>query len=248
MARDHHRGLVALDPLRQLDVAEKTLAAPTGRRFVGWRVMHPDPPLRPRSGGVAELIVNPLFDQRSIPPRADREQSVADAETAAIAGDSEFADLADPARDLFAFRTTFVEIVISGADDHAGDAGQQRQILFHHDNLGAEIYPGADVQSISGEYDEVEQRCGAEQPIELRQRIVQIGHDEAAHLENNPVLKKQARRKSLRNPSQPSKDCAEPEQGGAADARRHRSRWKLKLAPFAAETPLRSACRNARRS
>src|SRR4051794_39169600 len=103
MARDHHRGLVALDPLRQLDVAAKTLAAPAGRRVVGGRVMPPDPPLRPRSGGVAEIIVNPLFDTRSIPPRADREQSVANAETAAIAGDSEFADLADPARDLFAF-------------------------------------------------------------------------------------------------------------------------------------------------
>src|SRR5436305_1368727 len=39
---------------------------------------------------------------------------------------------------------------------HPRDRLQQRQILFHHDDLGAEIHPGADVQSISGEYDEVE--------------------------------------------------------------------------------------------
>ena len=71
--------------------------------------------------------------------------------------------------------------------------------FLHHDDLGAEIDQRADVERIAGEDDEVELRCRAEQPVELRQRIVQIGHDEAAHLEDNPVLKKQARRKTLRN-------------------------------------------------
>ena len=53
--------------------------------------------------------------------------------------DSEFADVADPARDFFALGAAFVEVMIARAQDHAGDAGQQREIFLHDDDLGAEI-------------------------------------------------------------------------------------------------------------
>ena len=43
-------------------------------------------------------------------------------EVVAVAGDAEFADLADPARDLFAFGAAFVEVVIAGAEDDPGHA------------------------------------------------------------------------------------------------------------------------------
>ena len=54
MARDHHRGLVALDPLHEFDVAEEALAAPARRRIRRRRVMDPDPSLQPLRGGLAQ--------------------------------------------------------------------------------------------------------------------------------------------------------------------------------------------------
>ena len=122
--------------------------------------MHPDPSLQPRDGGLAKLAVDALLDQRSVPPRTNREERVADGQAVAVAGDAEFADLADPARDLFALRTAFVEVVIARAEDHPGDAGQQRQIFFDHDDLGAEIDERSNVESIAGE-DDAGRICGA---------------------------------------------------------------------------------------
>ena len=143
--------------------------------------MHPDPSLQPSGRGVAELVLDALLDQRSIPPRADREQGVADGQAVAVAGDAEFANVADPARDLLAFRTAFVEIVIAGAEDYLGDAGQQRKIFFDDQYLGAEVDIGSDVERIAGEDDEIEIRGRAEQPVKLRKLIVQICDDEAAN-------------------------------------------------------------------
>ena len=67
-----------------------------------------------------------------------------------------------------------------------GDAGQQRQVFFHDHDLGAEIDRRSNVQRIAGEDHKVELGCGAEQPIELRQRILQIGHHQTAHVKSNP--------------------------------------------------------------
>src|SRR6266702_3439399 len=136
MAGDHHRGLVAFDPLHQFDIAEEALATPACRRIRRWGVVRPDPSLRPSRASFAQLGVDALFHQRSVPPWADREQRVADHEIVAIAGDAEFADLADPARDLLALRTSFIEIVVARAEDDAGEAGEQREILLHHHDLG----------------------------------------------------------------------------------------------------------------
>ena len=79
--------------------------------------MHPDPALRRLERGVAKLGLDAALDQRSVPPRTHREADVADGEVVAVAGDAEFADIVDPARDLFAFRAAFVEIVIARAED-----------------------------------------------------------------------------------------------------------------------------------
>jgi hypothetical protein len=100
----------------------------------------------------------------------------------AVAGDAEVADLADPSRYLLALGAAFVEVMISGAKNNPGDARQQRQIFPHDHDLGAEIHQRSNVERISGEDNEVELRCCAEQPVELRQRIVQICNDEAAHI------------------------------------------------------------------
>ena len=131
--------------------------------------MHPDPVRGPSRGVRFQLSLEPLLDQRPVPPRTDRKARVADGDAVAVAGDAEFADLADPARNLFAFRAALVEVVIARAEDHLRDAGQQREIFLYHHDLGAEINEGADVERIAGEDHEVEFGCRRQQPIELRQ-------------------------------------------------------------------------------
>ena len=94
---------------------------------------------------------------------------VADGEVVAVAGDAEFADVADPARDLFALRAAFVEVVIARAENDPRHARQQRQVFFHHHDLRAEIDERSDVERVTGENDDVELGSCRQQPVELRQ-------------------------------------------------------------------------------
>src|SRR3954471_14799496 len=97
MARDDHGGLIALDPLHQFDVAEITLAAPAGRGIRRRGMVHPYPSPGPPRGGLAQLHLDALPDQRSIPPRTDGKKRIAQGEAVAIAGNAKLARLADPA-------------------------------------------------------------------------------------------------------------------------------------------------------
>jgi hypothetical protein len=63
-------------------------------------------------------------------------QPVAHRKTVTVAGNAELAQPADPARDLLALGIAFVEVVICGAENDAGDARQPRELAFHRD-LGA---------------------------------------------------------------------------------------------------------------
>lgn len=65
-------------------------------------------------------------------------QRVTHRKTVTVAGNAELAQPADPARDLLALGIAFVEVVICGAENDAGDARPPREVAFHHD-LGAEI-------------------------------------------------------------------------------------------------------------
>ncbi len=53
--------------------------------------------------------------------------------------------------------------------------------FFTTRDLRAEIDDRPDIERIAGKDDEIELRRGAQQPVELRQRIMQIGDDETAH-------------------------------------------------------------------
>ena len=84
--------------------------------------MHPDPALRPLERGIAKLGFDAALDQRSVPPGTYREADVAHGQAVAVAGDAESADIADPARDLLAFRAALVEVVIARAENDPCDA------------------------------------------------------------------------------------------------------------------------------
>ena len=94
---------------------------------------------------------------------------VADGEVVAVAGDAEFSDIADPARDLLAFRAAFVEVVIARAENDPRHARQQRQVFFDDHDLRAEIDERSDVERVTGENDDVEFGSCRQQPVELRQ-------------------------------------------------------------------------------
>src|SRR6476659_10212537 len=128
-------------------------------------MMDPDPLLQPLRHGVAKLAFEAALDQRSVPPRTHREERVRYREAVAVAGNAEFAHFADPARDLFALRAAVVEVVIARAEDDAGYSGQQRQVFFHHQDLGTEIDHRSDVERVAGENDDVELRRSREQPV-----------------------------------------------------------------------------------
>src|SRR5947209_19419380 len=96
MAGDHHRRLILHDPLHQLHIAEKALAAPAGRRISRRRVVRPDPSLRTVDRSITQLVGDALLDPWSIPPRAHREQRVADGHSLAIADDAKRAHLRYP--------------------------------------------------------------------------------------------------------------------------------------------------------
>jgi hypothetical protein len=59
--------------------------------------------------------------------------------------------------------------VIARAENDPRQARQQRQILFHDQDLRAEIHERSDVEGVAGENDDVEFRCCRQQPVELRQ-------------------------------------------------------------------------------
>src|SRR3954470_3529112 len=103
------------------------------------RMMNPGPAVKPSRGGFAQLDVDLLLDEWPVPPGTNCEERVANPHAVPIAGDAEFADLADPAGHLLALGTALIEIVIARAQDDRGDAGQQCQILFRDHDLRAEI-------------------------------------------------------------------------------------------------------------
>ena len=55
------------------------------------------------------------------------------------------------------------------------------QILLHHHDLGAEVDERTEIERVSGENHEIELRRGGEQPVELRQRIMQISDNQTTH-------------------------------------------------------------------
>ena len=85
-------------------------------------------------------------------------------------------------REMFlASAIALIEIVIARAQNDTGETGEPREVFFHHHDLGAEIDRRADIERIAGKDHDVELGCSAEQPVKLRQRVVQVCNDQTAH-------------------------------------------------------------------
>ena len=124
MARDHHRRLIAARSIAPVRRRRKIAFRPS------WSANSPAARDGPRSSRCSRLrrrfaqAVSSIRCLTSGPSHHGHtvKQRVADGEAVAVAGDAELAHLADPARDLLAFRVALVEVVIARAQDDAGDA------------------------------------------------------------------------------------------------------------------------------
>src|SRR5262249_6212536 len=117
----------------------------------------------------------------------------------------------------------------------------------HHDDLGAEVDRRADVECVARKNHQIELRSCAEQPVELRQRVVQVSDNQAAHLLKNPAGHENTAPGTGRN-----KTISRKMLWGIFSARQMRAEagkaCGLMCALTRAKTPPRSACRRGRRS
>ena len=112
---------------------------------------------------------------RPVPPRADRDERVTDEHGVAVGQYAATPSLLEPQSGAFAIGVLTVEIVVAGADDEAPGGVQQVEVLQHHHGLGVEGDSRGDVQLIAGHHHEVEVGRTSDDPIELRQGVVEVG-------------------------------------------------------------------------
>jgi len=58
---------------------------------------------------------------------------------------------------------------------------QGREVAEDRHTLRVERNRRTDVEKVAGHYDQVELRCGSDDPVELGQGVVKIGDEEDAH-------------------------------------------------------------------
>ena len=182
MATQHQVGMVLLDPPVEVGVAVVPLARPARGGVVGRCVVHPDPGSAVAHGRVlGELTINRSARHRSIPPLAHRHECVVGAEARPVDEDARGLRRVEPHRGAFTVLVVRVEIVIAGARDDGGLRREAREILEHHRDLRVGLDDRGDVEVVAGYDHELvvgRHRCD---PVELLERVVQVGDQEDPH-------------------------------------------------------------------
>src|SRR5262245_55275782 len=181
MAREHHVGPILLDPLPELDVAEMALAAPAGRRLRRRRVMNPDPAPGPLGRRLGQLRADPGPYDRPVPPRAHGEQCVLEREGLAIADDPRSLGAPEPLCDPLAGLVPGIEVVIAGTDKEQRFAAEPREVFPDDDALCPPVDHRTQVEMIPGHDHDIKVPRRVEDPVELRQRIMQVGYEKQSH-------------------------------------------------------------------
>ena len=86
-----------------------------------------------------------------------------------------------PARGLLAGLVLGIEVVIARADHEPRLGGEPAEIFPYHDALGPAVDERGDVEMVAGHDHHVEIAGDVEHPVELRQRIMEIGYQEESH-------------------------------------------------------------------
>ena len=83
-----------------------------------------------------------------------------------------------PSRHLLTGLVLGVEVVIAGTDQHPGFRPQAAEIFSHDHALDAAIDDRGEIEVVAGQYDHVEVVSLTEDPVELGQRIMEVGYQE----------------------------------------------------------------------
>jgi len=86
-----------------------------------------------------------------------------------------------PARHLLPLLVAAVEVVVARRREDRGAAGEVAQRRGHGDGLDVERDRRADVEQVAGDHHGVDGRRLREQPVELTQPVVQVGHQQEPH-------------------------------------------------------------------
>jgi hypothetical protein len=87
--------------------------------------------------------------------------------------------------------------MVAGTDDHSGLLGDAPNVLLDDHGLHRAVQLAGDIQVIPRHHYEVEIRRGRDDPVELLQRIVQIGNQQQLHEAVPPILSPGASRTRL---------------------------------------------------
>ena len=86
-----------------------------------------------------------------------------------------------PPRHLLPDRVPGVEIVVARRGEQHGLLGKSAQSGRDGDGLDVEAHRGANVEQVARDHQRVEVARDAEEPVELAQPIVEVGHQQDAH-------------------------------------------------------------------
>ena len=87
----------------------------------------------------------------------------------------------EPLGDLLASLVGRIEIMVAGADHEPRDLAQPAEIFPHHHALRSPVDQRAELEMVSGQHHDIKIGSALQHPIELWERIVQIGSRKQAH-------------------------------------------------------------------
>ena len=207
VAGEHDLGSVLGHPRRQIAVAVVSLARPRRGRVGRRPVVHPHPRGRPPGTVASELVADGRLAQVAVPPRAHGDQRVADLQRTAIDDDAVTAEGGDPRCALLTVGVGRRQVVVARAHHHRRAGPHELHVAGDHDALRVERHCRRDVEVVARHHHEVELVGVSHDPVELGQVVVEVGDEQEAHggaprTVSTPVVRRAARARSARSPTQ----------------------------------------------
>ena len=171
---EHQVGTVLADPIGQILVGERTPTVVAQRRTRRWCVVEPDPALRSVGRRRGQLTPYLVAGGRSVPPGAYREPGLSDVDRGAVHVQRLAVQPAQPRGHLFAVRSRAVEVVVAGGGEDQGPVREEVQIVADDQGLHRMRHRAGHIGKVPDESNGVHAGAGLDQPVEVRQPIVQV--------------------------------------------------------------------------
>ena len=137
-------------------------------------MIHPDPTCRPVDRSSGQLLVDECPGQWAVPPRTHGEPHTVDVDGATVDDQTIGSEFAQPGRGLLAGLAGSVEVVITRRGEHQRVLGETLQVLGDDHDLHLQRRCTDDLEQVTGQHDHVDVSCLLDQPVELREAVVQV--------------------------------------------------------------------------